>query len=86
MVKDRANDSRRVYKAPQSHVKVHPNLDDQPSSYDRNRLYSIKHGRKKVDSDGYTDEQRKKNAKEDMANTKEYNETQAGGRPLKFNA
>jgi hypothetical protein len=86
MVKDRANDSRRVYKAPQSHVKVHPNLDDQPSSYDRNRLHSIKHNRKKVDSDGYTDEQRKKNAKEDMANTKEYNDTQGGGRPLKFNA
>jgi hypothetical protein len=84
MVKDRANDSRRVYKAPQSHVKVHPNLDDQPSSYDRNRLHSIKHGRKKVDSDGWTDEQRHKNAKEDMANTKEYNDTQAGDRPLKI--
>jgi hypothetical protein len=84
MAEDRAKDTRRVYQAPQSHVKVHPNLDEQPSGYERNRLYSIKHGRKKVDSDGYTDEQRHKNAKEDMANTKEYNETQAGDRPLKI--
>ena len=71
---------------PISHVKVHPNLDEQPSSYERNRLYSIKHKRSKVDSSGYTDEQRYKNAKEDEADIKEYNETQGGGRPLKFNA
>jgi hypothetical protein len=86
MAKDRAKDTKRVYQAPQSHVKVHPNLDDQPSSYKRNELYSIKHRRSKVDSNKMTDEQREKNAKLDMAETKEYNETQAGGRPLKFNA
>ena len=86
MAKDRAKDTKRVYQAPQSHVKVHPNLDDQPSSYKRNELYSIKHNRKKVDSNKMTDEQREKNAKLDMAETKEYNETQGGGRPLKFNA
>ena len=84
MAKDRSKDSRRTFKNPISHVKVHPNLDEQPSGYERSRLYSIKHGRKKVDSDGYTDEQRHKNAKEDMADTKEYNETQSGGRPLKI--
>ena len=70
---------------PKSHVKVHPNLDEQPSGYERNRLYSIKHNRKKVDSGGWTDAERHKHAKEDMADIKEYNETQGGGR-IKFNA
>ncbi len=86
MAKDRANDSKRVYQTPTSHVKVHPNLDEQPSSYKRNELYAIKHKRLKVDSSKMTDEQRHKNAKFDEAATKEYNETQGGGRPLKFKA
>jgi hypothetical protein len=84
MAKDRANDSKRVYQNPISHVKVHPNIDEQPSSYKRNELYQIKSKRSKVDSNRMTDEQRQKNAKLDMAETKDYNETQAGGRPLKL--
>lgn len=84
MAKDRANDPKRVYQNPISHVKVHPNLDEQPSGYERNRLYSIKHNRKKVDSEGWTDKERHTHAKSDEANTKEYNDTQAGDRPLKI--
>lgn len=84
MAKDRAKDSRRVFESPMSHVKVHSNLDEQPSGYERNRLYSIKHGRKKVDAGGQTDVERAKAFKEDAADIKEYNETQAGGRPLKI--
>jgi hypothetical protein len=85
MAKDRARDSKRVYQNPISHVKVHPNLDEQPSGYDRNRLYEIKHKRSKVDSEKMTDERRNWHAKEDMAAINEQNETQGSGR-IKFNA
>ena len=85
MAKDRAKDSKRVYQTPASHVKVHPNLDDQPSGFERNRLYEIKHKRSKVDSGKMTDERRNWHAKEEMAATNERNETQGGGR-VKFNA
>lgn len=71
---------------PKSHVKVHPNLDEQPSGYDRNRLYAIKHKRSKVDAGGQTDVERAKSFKNDESDIKEYNETQGGGRPLKFKA
>jgi hypothetical protein len=84
MAKDRANDSKRVYQNPISHVTVHPNLDEQPSGYERNRLYSMKAKKSKVDSNKQTDEQRNKSAKHDMDDIKDYNDTQAGGRPLKL--
>jgi hypothetical protein len=50
---------------PISHVKVHPNLDEQPSGYERNRLYSMKHGRSKTDASGWTDKQRLSHARDE---------------------
>lgn len=84
MADDRAADLKRVYKLPASHVKTHANLDEQPSGYERNRLYSMKARKSKVDSNNQTDEQRNKSAKHDMDEIKYYNDTQAGGRPLKI--